>query len=335
MTSINRQYVLASRPDGMIGPEHFELTERSVQSDPGQGEILVRNLYISLDPAMRGWVNDARSYLPPVGIGEVMRAVSIARVVRSGNPGFVEGDVVSGMFGVQDYAVSDGKGVVKVDPGLAPLPRYLGTLGLSGMTAYFGLIDVGRPEAGQTVLVSGATGAVGQVVGQLARIKGCRVVGIAGGPAKCKHAVEALGYDACIDYKGEDVKRALRKHCPAGVDVYFDNVGGEILDAVLTRLAMYARIVICGAISQYNSAEVHGPKNYMSLLVHRASMTGMVVLDYEERYGDAVHKLAAWIGEGRLNSREDVVAGLEQFPYALLKLFRGENVGKLVLKVCD
>jgi len=330
----NHQYQLKSRPTGMVGPEHFHYVEVPVPA-PADGEILVRNLYISLDPAMRGWLNDAKSYVPPVGIGEVMRAMSVARVVTSRHPKFAEGDIVSGIFGVQDYAVSDGKGVVKVDPGLAPLPRYLGTLGMPGMTAYFGLLDIGKPQPGQTVVVSGATGAVGQVVGQVAKIKGCRVIGIAGSAEKCRHATEVLGYDACIDYKHEDVKAALRRHCPDGIDVYFDNVGGEILDAVLTRLAMHARIVICGAISQYNSSDVQGPKNYLSLLVHRASMTGMVVFDYVSRYGDAARDLAEWMADGKLQSREDVVEGLENFPSALLKLFSGDNFGKLVLKVAE
>ena len=334
MTETNRQYLLKSRPVGMVGAEHFEFTESPAPA-PGEGELLVRNLFISLDPAMRGWLNEGKSYVPPVGIGEVMRAMSVARVVASNHPKFAEGDVVSGIFGVQDYAVSDGQGVHKIDPNLAPLPRYLGTLGMPGMTAYFGLMDIGKPEPGQTVVVSGATGAVGQVVGQVAKIKGCRVVGIAGGPEKCDHATSKLGYDACIDYKNEDVKKALAAHCPKGVDIYFDNVGGEILDAVLTRLAMRARIVICGAISQYNSTEVQGPKNYMSLLVHRASMTGMVVFDYVKRYGDAAQDLATWMAEGKLASQEHVVEGLETFPDALLKLFSGENFGKLVLKVAD
>ncbi|MEN8821395.1 MAG: NADP-dependent oxidoreductase [Abyssibacter sp.] len=334
MTETNRQYLLKSRPVGMVGAEHFEFAESPAPA-PGEGELLVRNLYISLDPAMRGWLNEGKSYVPPVGIGEVMRAMSVARVVASSHPKFAEGDVVSGIFGVQDYAVSDGKGVVKVDPSLAPLPRYLGTLGMPGMTAYFGLLEIGKPAAGETVVVSGATGAVGQVVGQVAKIKGCRVVGIAGGPEKCRHAVDELGYDACVDYKSENVKKALRGHCPDGVDVYFDNVGGEILDAVLTQLAMHARIVICGAISQYNSTEVQGPKNYMSLLVNRASMTGMVVFDYAKRYGDAVNDLASWLAKGEMSSQEHVIEGLDQFPNALLKLFTGENFGKLVLKVAD
>jgi len=241
---------------------------------------------------------------------------------------------VVGMLGVQQYAVAKGKGLTKVDPGLAPLPVYLGTLGMPGMTAYFGLLEVGKPKAGDTVVVSGAAGAVGQVVGQIAKIKGCHVVGIAGGADKCAY-LRSIGFDAAIDYKHEDLKAALKQHCPKGVDVYFDNVGGEILDAVLTQLAMHARIVICGAISQYNEAKMKGPSNYMSLLVNRASMTGMVVFDYASRYAEAAREMAGWMAAGKLKTREDVVEGLETFPETLLKLFKGENTGKLVLKVAE
>jgi NADPH-dependent curcumin reductase CurA len=331
-TPINRQYLLKARPQGMAGPEHFELVEAPVPALE-DGQLLVRTQYISLDPAMRGWLNDVRSYIPPVALGEVMRAGAVGQVVASKHPKLPVGATVNGLFGVQEYAVSDGKGVVPVDPDAAPLPRYLGTLGMPGFTAYFGLLDVGKPEPGQTVVVSGATGAVGQVVGQLAKIKGCRAVGIAGGPAKCRYAVESLGYDACIDYKSEDLKAALRTHCPDRIDVYFDNVGGDILDAALGRLAMHARVVVCGAISQYNEATMKGPSNYMALLVNRASMTGMVVFDYARRYGEALQALTAWSAEGRLKSQEHIVEGIERFPEALGMLFKGENFGKLVLKV--
>jgi NADPH-dependent curcumin reductase len=305
--------------------------------EPGDGELLVQVLYLSIDPAMRGWMNAGKSYIRPVEIGEVMRAGAVGRVIASRHTDFAVGDHVSGSFGVQEYCVSDGRGVTKVDPALAPLPVYLGTLGMSGMTAYFGLLDIGRPEPGQTVVVSGAAGAVGNVVGQVAKILGCRVIGIAGGERKCRSVVEEFGFDAAIDYQTEDVRKALREHAPDGVDVYFDNVGGDILDAVLTRLARGARIVICGAISQYNNTEpVKGPSNYMSLLVNRASMTGMVVFDYADRYAEAVTELAGWQAAGRLRSVEDVVSGgVAAFPETLLRLFRGENLGKLVLKVAD
>jgi len=330
---VNHQFRLAKRPVGMVQRSDFEYTEAPV-AEPGEGEVLVKILYISLDPAMRGWMNEGKSYIPPVGIGEVMRAGAVGRVIASRDPGIGVGDHVVGVLGVQEYAIAKAKGLTRVDPRLVPLPVYLGTLGMPGMTAYFGLLDVGRPKSGETVVVSGAAGAVGQVVGQIAKIKGCRVVGIAGGPDKCDY-LRSIGFDAAIDYKHQDVKAALREHCPKGVDVYFDNVGGEILDTVLTQLAMHARIVICGAISQYNESKMKGPSNYMSLLVNRASMTGMVVFDYASRYAEAAREMAGWMATGQLKSREDIVEGLETFPDTLLKLFKGENTGKLVLKVAD
>jgi len=332
-TLVNHQFKLAKRPVGMVQRSDFEYTQAPV-AEPGEGEVLVKILYISLDPAMRGWMNEGKSYVPPVGIGEVMRAGALGRVITSRDPNVAVGDHVVGVLGVQEYAVAKGKGLTKVDPKLVPLPVYLGTLGMPGMTAYFGLLEIGQPKAGETVVVSGAAGAVGQVVGQIAKIKGCRVVGIAGGADKCAY-LRSIGFDAAIDYKHEDVKAALKQHCPKGVDVYFDNVGGEILDIVLTQLAMHARIVICGAISQYNESKMKGPSNYMSLLVNRAMMKGMVVFDYASRYGEAAREMAGWMATGQLKTREDVVEGLETFPETLLKLFKGENTGKLVLKVAD
>ena len=332
-TLVNHQFKLAKRPVGMVQRSDFEYAQAPV-AEPGEGEVLVKILYISLDPAMRGWMNEGKSYVPPVGIGEVMRAGAVGRVITSRDPNIAVGDHVVGVLGVQEYAVAKAKGLTKVDPKLVPLPVYLGTLGMPGMTAYFGLLEIGQPKAGETVVVSGAAGAVGQVVGQIAKIKGCRVVGIAGGTDKCAY-LRSIGFDAAIDYKHEDVKAALKQHCPKGVDVYFDNVGGEILDIVLTQLAMHARIVICGAISQYNEAKMKGPSNYMSLLVNRAMMKGMVVFDYASRYGEAAREMAGWMATGQLKTREDVVEGLETFPETLLKLFKGENTGKLVLKVAD
>jgi NADPH-dependent curcumin reductase CurA len=332
-TLVNHQFKLARRPVGMVQRSDFEYTQAPV-AEPGEGEVLVKILYISLDPAMRGWMNEGKSYVPPVGIGEVMRAGALGRVITSRDPNIAVGDHVVGVLGVQEYAVAKGKGLTKVDPKLVPLPVYLGTLGMPGMTAYFGLLEIGQPKTGETVVVSGAAGAVGQVVGQIAKIKGCRVVGIAGGADKCAY-LRSIGFDAAIDYKHEDVKAALKQHCPKGVDVYFDNVGGEILDIVLTQLAMHARIVICGAISQYNESKMKGPSNYMSLLVNRAMMKGMVVFDYASRYGEAAREMAGWMATGQLKTREDVVAGLETFPETLLKLFKGENTGKLVLKVAE
>jgi len=334
--SSNHQVRLAARPSGLPTRANWQFTEEAVP-EPKDGEILVKVQYISLDPAMRGWMNEGKSYIRPVAIGEIMRAGGAGRVLASKNPRFKEGDLVSGAFGVQEFAISDGKGVQKADTRLVPLPTYLGVLGAPGMTAYFGLLDIGKPQAGNTVVVSGAGGAVGSVVGQIAKIKGCRVVGIAGGADKCRMLMAELGFDAAIDYKGEDVKAGLKRDCPDGIDIYFDNVGGDILDAALSRLAMHARIVICGAISQYNAtAPVKGPANYLSLLVNRASMTGMVVFDYADRYGEAAREMAGWIAQGKLKCKEDVVAGgIDAFPEVLLKLFRGENVGKLVLEVAE
>jgi len=335
MANVNHQFRLAARPVGMAKRSDWTYAEELVR-EPGEGEFLVKILYISLDPAMRGWMNESRSYIAPVGIGEVMRAGGVGRVTASKNLAFAPGDYVYGAFGVQEYAISNGKGITKIDPRVAPLPVFLGTLGMPGMTAYFGLLDTGQPKPGETVVVSCAAGAVGMVVGQIAKIKGCRVVGIAGGPEKCKYITKDLNFDAAIDYKSEDVKKALQSHCPKGVDIYFDNAGGDILDAVLTQLARSARIVICGAISQYNNTTpIKGPSNYLSLLVNRASMKGMLVVDYADRYGEAAREMAGWMAAGKLKSREDIVEGFETFPETLLKLFKGENTGKLVLKVAD
>ncbi len=335
MPLINHQFRLALRPVGLPKRTDWNYTEEPVR-DPGPGEVLIKSLYISLDPAMRGWMNEGRSYIEPVQIGAVMRAGAVGRVIASQNPGFAIGDHVTGMLGVQEYAISDGKGLNKIDPKLAPLPVYLSVLGMTGLTAYFGLFDVGQLKAGDTVVISGAAGAVGLVAGQIAKIKGCRAVGIAGGPEKCRFAVQEMGYDACIDYKNEDVKAALRQHCPKGVNVYFDNVGGEILDAVLGHLARGARVVICGAISQYNSTTgIQGPANYLSLLVNSARMEGFVVFNYAARYGEGIKEMAGWMAAGKLKSREDIVEGFATFPETLLKLFRGENLGKLMIKVAD
>jgi NADPH-dependent curcumin reductase CurA len=336
VTALNAQWRLAARPVGLPKSSDWEYVEEPA-AGPDDGQFQVELEYLSLDPAMRGWMNEARSYVPPVGIGEVMRAGAIGRVTDSRHPDYEPGDLVSGMFGVQRYAVSGGQAVRKVDTSLAPAPVHLGVLGMTGLTAYFGLLDVGRPEPGQTVVVSGAAGAVGSVVGQIARIHGCRTVGIAGGPDKCAWLVEELGFDAAIDYKRGELRTELRRHAPDGVDVYFDNVGGETLDEVLRRIARGARVVICGAISQYNAEEQpRGPANYMQLLVQRASMTGFLVFDFAERYEEAVAQLAGWLRAGELKSREDVVrGGLDQFPEVFLRLFRGENTGKLILELND
>lgn len=333
MALTNHKFLLAARPVGMLKRSDWTFTEEPV-AEPKDGELLVQVLYISLDPAMRMWINEARSYMPPVGIGEVMRALGVAIVTASRNPGFAAGEHVSGMFGVQEYALTDGRGVRKVDPRIVPLPKYLSVLGMPGMTAYFGLLDTGQPKPGETVVVSAAAGAVGSLVGQIAKIKNCRVVGIAGSDAKCRYIKDELGFDAAIDYKSEDVKRSLRKHCPEGIDVYFDNVGGAILDAALAQLRLRARIVVCGAISQYNNTTpVTELSNYLSLISNRATMKGMLVLDYVDRYPQAGAEMAGWMAAGKLKSREDIVEGLATFPETLLKLFKGENSGKLMLKV--
>ena len=335
MSPLNKQFRLAARPVGLPKRSDWNITTEPVRS-PAEGEALVKTLFLSLDPAMRGWMNDARSYIRPVAIDEVMRAGGVGVVIESKSPRLKAGDHVVGSLGVQEYAVLKDKELTRVDKRLAPLPVYLSVLGMPGMTAYFGLLEVGQAKPGETVVVSGAAGAVGSVAGQVARIKGCRAVGIAGGAQKCRHVVEDLGFDACIDYKAEDVKKALRTHCPNGIDVYFDNVGGDILDAALANLARKARIVVCGAISQYNSVEsVKGPSNYLSLLVNRARMEGMVVFDYADRYAEAAREMAGWMAQGKLKSREDIVDGLESFPESLLMLFKGENLGKLVLRVAE
>jgi NADPH-dependent curcumin reductase CurA len=338
----NHQTRLAARPVGLPTRENWAFTTEPVAEPlPGSGAIVVKTLSLSLDPAMRGWMNEGKSYIPPVGIGEVMRAGGIGKVIASANPKFAVGDVVTAGLGVQEYASFDEtnikrSGVAKIDLRMGTITQWLNVLGMPGMTGYFGLMDVGQPKAGETVVVSGAAGAVGQTVGQLAKIKGCRVVGIAGGKAKCDWVVSELGFDACIDYKGGSVRDGLKEHCPNGVDIYFDNVGGEILDHVLAKINRKARIIICGAISQYNNTTaVQGPKNYLSLLVNRARMEGIVVFDYADRYGIAIAEMAGYLKDGKMKSKEDIVVGIETFPETLLKLFNGENFGKLVLQVAE
>jgi len=337
---VNHQIRLAARPVGLPTEANWSRTSEPV-SEPADGAVVLQTLALSLDPAMRGWMNEGKSYIPPVAIGEVMRAGGVGRVIASKNAHYAVGDYVSAGFGVQEYLSLEAadmrrNGLVKIDLRVGSLTQWLNVLGMPGMTGYFGLMDVGQPQAGETLVVSGAAGAVGQTVGQMAKIRGCRVVGIAGGQAKCDWVVKELGFDACIDYKAgpSAVREGLKAHCPQGVDIYFDNVGGDILDAVLARINRKARIVICGAISQYNATTaIAGPKNYLSLLVNRARMEGIVVFDYADRYHLAVAEMAGYLKDGRMKSKEDVVHGIEQFPSALLKLFNGENFGKLVLEV--
>lgn len=334
-----RQVRLRERPVGYPGPQTWDVTTAEVPQ-PGPGEFVVAVSHVSLDPAMRGWLNDVRSYVPPVGVGEVMRAGAAGVVVASQHPSYAVGDTVTGTFGVTEYAVSDGTGVVRTDLDLAGAPTWLGALGIPGMTAYFGLLDVGRVRAGDTVLVSGAAGAVGSVAGQIAKALGCRVVGVAGGPQKCAW-LTSLGFDAVIDYKAVhdskpvNVLKRLREVAPDGVDVFFDNVGGDTLDAGLANLRRGARVVICGAVSGYNETSLPpGPRRYMSLLVFRASMTGFVVFDYEDRYPEAREQIGRWLADGTVVARETVLpGGVEAFPDALLGLYAGVNTGKLVLEV--
>ena len=341
IATMNLQVRLAARPKGMPVATDWQMTEEPV-IQPGEGGVLVKVLSLSLDPAMRGWMNEGKSYIPPVGIGEVMRAGGIGVVVASKNPAFAVGDTVTGTPGVQEYWLVAGdqikrSGMAKIDLRAGTITQWLNVLGMPGMTGYFGLMDVGLPKAGETVVVSGAAGAVGQTVGQIAKLKGCRAVGIAGGPAKCEWVVKELGFDACIDYKSGPVKDGLKQFCPQGVDIYFDNVGGEILDAVLTRINRRARIIICGAISQYNNTgAVEGPKNYLSLLVNRARMEGIVVFDYADRYHLAIAEMAGYLKDGRMKSKEEVVTGgVAAFPGTLAMLFNGANFGKLVLQVAE
>lgn len=332
--STNHQFRLAARPVGNVKRSDFNLVAENLR-DPADGEVVIKTQYISLDPAMRGWMNESKnSYMPPVDIDEVMRALGVGQVIASKNPKFAVGEHVSGMLGVQEYTVSNGQGLNKVDAKLAPLPIYLSTLGMPGMTAYFGLLEVGQLQAGDTVVVSGAAGAVGSVVGQIAKIKGARVVGIAGGADKCAYLVDELGFDAAIDYKSEDLSAALKKHCPDGINIYFDNVGGEMLDAALAQLAHGARVVICGAISQYNNTTaIKGPANYLNLMVKRATMKGVMVSDFYPRAAEAAMVMAGWLMSGKLKSREDIVEGFNSFPETFQMLFTGANNGKLVLKV--
>ncbi|MDB4037035.1 NADP-dependent oxidoreductase [Polaribacter sp.] len=330
----NKQIILKNRPKG-FPDENTWAIETVTIPELEEGEILIEHHYVSLDPAMRGWMNDTKSYIPPVELEHVMRSGAIGKVIKNNNnPKFEIGDCVTSWGGVQQYSVSNGDGWYKVDEKLASMPMYLGTLGMPGMTAYFGILEVGKIKEGDIVLVSGAAGAVGSIVGQIAKLKGCTVIGIAGGQEKCDYLKNELGFDEAIDYKNENIYSALKKKCPKGVDVYFDNVGGIILDAALSKLRMHAKIVICGAISQYNNKhKINGPSNYLSLLVTRSSMQGMVVTDYAKEFGTAAKQMGIWMKEGKLKSREDIYEGIENFQETYNRLFSGKKNGKLVLKV--
>ncbi|MEM1156442.1 MAG: NADP-dependent oxidoreductase, partial [Pseudomonadota bacterium] len=336
-TGENRRITLAARPSGIPESSCWKL-DSVAQQPPAAGQIMVRILYISVDPAMRGWINEGESYLPAVELGETMRALAQGQVVQSESDSFQPGDVVSGMFGVQEYATVDVDPTInKVDPSLAPLTTYLGVLGMPGMTAYFGLLEEGKLEAGDTLLVSGAAGAVGAAVGQIGKIHGARVVGIAGGEKKCAYLSDTLGFDAVIDYRAEsDLGTALDRAVPEGIDVFFDNVGGETLDAALQRINLGARVVICGAISQYNAMEDGFSRiDYTPFLIQRATLTGFVILDYIPRYAEGGAAMAGWLQQGKLTAHEDVRHGLENFSSVFLELFTGGNFGKLILQVAE
>jgi NADPH-dependent curcumin reductase CurA len=338
-TEVNRRIRLRSRPTGRIDGSTFELVEEEIP-EPADGQALVRNLYLSIDPTNRVWIRDEPSYLPPVAIGEVMRSGGIGRVVSSSNEGFAEGDLVTGLLGWQDYAlVGEGQSTLamplprEID---APLESLVGLLGITGLTAYFGIEDIGQPQAGETVVVSAAAGAVGSVAGQLARMRGARVVGIAGGADKCSWIVDELGFDAAVDRYDERWRELLADACPDGVDVDFENVGGEIMDTVFGMLNLNARVVLCGLISQYNATDPQpGPTNFPRLVSHRVRVQGFIVIDYLSRYPEATAKLAQWATEGKVKHRDTVVEGLEKAPEAVNMLFEGENLGKLMVKVAD
>jgi len=330
----NRQWLLARRPQGAIEDNDFQFVETDAPT-PGEGEVLVRVLMLSCDPTQRGWI--ARdTYLPAVKIGEVVRSYGAGRIEASNAPDFKLGDIVSGLVGWQDYVAMNPKGQLsRLAPG-APLELAMSVLGMTGRTAYFGLIDVGRPAAGETVVVSGAAGAMGSVVGQIAKIKGCRAIGVAGGPEKCRWLTEELGFDAAIDYKSESLKARLKELCPDGIDIFSDNVGGDILDAALARLALRGRVVLCGGIANYNACEPPpGPKNYLNLVSRRGRMEGFLVSDYAKRYAEAVAALADWVKEGKIKHRVNVQHGLENAPAALRRLFEGRNEGKQLLRVAE
>ena len=336
-TTVNRQITLANRPHGDPGPEHFRLVETPVPA-PGPGEMLLKTQWLSLDPYMRGRMSDAPSYAKPVGIGGVMEGGTVSEVVASNVPRFAKGDIVVGRTGWQTHALSDGSSLQKVDPTRTPIQTALGVLGMPGMTAYMGLLEIGKPAAGETVVVAAASGAVGSVVGQIARIKSARAVGIAGGPKKCRYVTDELGFDACIDYRAPDFTACLTTACPKGIDVYFENVGGAVFEAVFPLLNPFARIPVCGLISMYNATSLSPgpillPHMMRAILTKRLTFRGFIVSDFIGRYGDFMHDVSGWVSEGRIKHREDVVEGLGKAPRALNGLLRGENFGKLLVRV--
>ncbi len=333
-SNTNRQFLIAARPSGMVKESDFEYREVPVP-DIGDNQFLVATTRISLDPSMRGQMENRADYAAPLEIGDVMRAGGTGEVIESNNPDFPVGTLVQGTFGMQTHCVCDERNppVKAFDPTITP-EQAIGVLGGTGMTAYFGLLELGEPKAGDVVVVSGAAGATGSVAGQIAKIKGCTVVGIAGSDDKCSWLVDELGFDAAINYKTQDVAAEIDRQCPDGINIYFDNVGGEILDICLARIAMNARIVICGGISRYNATgPIPGPKNYFNLVYRRARMEGFIVIDYAHRFGEAAKEMQGWIDEGLLKQSVTLIEGFEQLPSALIQLFEGVNTGKLMVKV--
>ena len=328
----NTQIILKSRPKGMVVEDNF-LIKQTALPNIKDGELLIKVELISLDPAIRGWMNAGTTYMPGSPLNQPMRAFAAGKVIASSNEDFSVGTYVQGLLSAQTYIVSDGKGLSKLDLSKGPLSWHLGILGMPGMTAYFGLLEKGQPKAGETVFISGAAGIVGSTVGQIAKIKGCKVVGTAGTAAKCNYLIEECGFDAAINYKTEDMDAAIKAHCPEGVHVFYDNVGGELLDTVLANLARGARVVICGAISQYNATSMYGPKNYMKIVTARGYITGIIVFDYISRYPEAVAQMSHWLKTGKMATKEHFEEGIENFPKTLLKLYSGDNFGKLLLEI--
>jgi hypothetical protein len=332
MAAMNRQVLLASRPQGRVTEDNFRIVDAPI-GEPGPGEVLVKNEWLSLDPYMRGRMNDVKSYVPPVRIGEVMVGQTVGEVVASRDSRFAPGDKVLAPSGWQLFGIANADEMHKIDAARAPASYYLGVLGMPGMTAWFGLFDIGAPKPGETVVVSAASGAVGSVVGQLAKIHGCRVVGIAGGKAKCDYVVQELGFDACVDHKRGALQADLRAACPNGADVHFENVGGAVLDTMLGVMNRFSRIVICGLIAEYDATEPYGYTRLRSVLVNRIRMQGMIVFDWKDRYGEALQGLARHLAAGRLKYRESIVAGIDNAPKGLIGLLRGENFGKQLVRL--
>ena len=329
----NKAWTLASYPSGWVTEENFKLVEAPAPS-PRDGEVLVKSLWLSLDPYMRGRMSQQKSYVKGVEIGQVMEGQTVGEVLESKHPGFKPGDKVLARLGWQLYGCVRGDGEInKVDGSRAPLSYYLGVLGMPGMTAYFGMKEIGQPKAGETVVVSAASGAVGMVVGQLAKIAGCRAVGIAGGKEKCSYVVKELGFDACVDYKAGNLYRDLKEACPRGIDVNFENVGGEVLDTLLRLMNPFSRVVVCGLVSEYNATEPYGLKSFRSILVNRIKVQGMIVFDWQKRYGEALKELGGYVAQGKLKYRESVLEGIERAPQGLIGLLKGQNFGKQLVKL--